>query len=264
MRCAMHATLEREFLLPHKKSFPGDSVDELTIRALLTLPELRAVEALQREVWGMRDLDVVPAHQMLAAAGAGGAVLGAFDRAGALVGFCYGFMGWREGRRLFYSHMAGVRAAHRGRGVGYALKRAQREFALARGVDWMVWTFDPLQAANAHLNLHRLGVRASRYYVDYYGEMADALNRGVESDRLEVDWRLAEDRGEMLMGGEGGMRRVEIPGDFDAILRTDPARARAWRVRTRGQFQDAFAQGYEAVDFVAGAYLLTRRAGAAR
>lgn len=245
-------------------------MDDVVIRPLTALPEFRRVEAMQREVWSMPDLDVVPSHQLLAAAGAGGVVLGAFDPPGALIGFCYGFVGLRDGRLLFYSHMAAVAEAHRGRAVGFELKRAQREAALARGLDWMVWTYDPLQAANARLNLHKLGARASRYHVNYYGEMPDALNRGVESDRLEVDWWLRDPRVEMLMGGEksppigseGEMRRVEIPADFGAIRRRDPALAQLTRLRTREQFQRSFAQGYEAVDFVPSAYLLKPKAAA--
>jgi len=242
-------------------------MDDVVIRLLTTLPDLRAVEGLQREVWGMPDLDVVPTHQLLAATSAGGVVLGAFDERGALVGFCYGFVGMRGGRGLFYSHMAGVVEAFRGREVGFQLKRAQREAALARGLDWMVWTYDPLQAPNAHFNLHKLGARASRYLVNYYGEMPDALNRGVESDRLEVDWWLRSQRVETLMAGEQSpaiglaedTRRLEIPNNFDAIRRTDLAAAQTWRLRTREEFQRAFAEGYEAVDFVQGAYLLRKK-----
>src|SRR2546428_11867825 len=88
--------------------------------------------------------------------------------------------------------MAGVRPGLQDRGIGFLLKRAQRQEALERGLDRMVWTYDPLQSLNASFNLRKLGVTASRYYVDYYGEMPDAINRGLPSDRLVVDWRLRE------------------------------------------------------------------------
>ncbi|MDR7451152.1 MAG: GNAT family N-acetyltransferase [Armatimonadota bacterium] len=244
-------------------------MDDIVIRPLTALADLRAVEALQQEVWGMPDRDVVPTHHLLASVSAGGLVLGAFDTTGALIGFCYGFVGLREGRPLFYSHMAGVVRSWRGRGVGFRLKQAQREAALARGLERMVWTFDPLQAPNAHLNLHRLGACASRYYVDYYGEMPDALNRGLPSDRLEVDWWLRSERVRLLAGGrppsgevldeEGALLRIEIPADFDALRRTDIEGVRRWRLRTREAFQRAFAAGYEAVDFVQGAYILRKK-----
>jgi len=247
-------------------------MDDVVIRPLTALADLRAVEALQREVWGMPDLDVVPTHHLLAAGSAGGLVLGAVDDAGMLVGFCYGFIGLRDGRTLFYSHMTGVAERWRGRDVGFKLKRAQREAALARGLDWMVWTYDPLLAANARFNLHKLGARASRYYVHYYGEMPDELNRGVDSDRLEVDWSLRSQRVDALMCGEmppprdDGVDalRLDIPADFDAIRRAEPSRAQAWRLRTREAFQRAFAEGYEAVDFVQGAYVLRKNVSGAR
>jgi len=245
-------------------------MDDIVIRPLTARTDLVAVEALQQEVWGMPDRDIVPTHHLLASVSAGGLVLGAFDRNNTLVGFCYGFVGVREGRMLFYSHMAGVVRTWQGRGVGFRLKRAQREAALARGLDRMVWTYDPLQAPNARLNLHKLGARASRYYVDYYGEMPDALNRGVPSDRLEVDWWLRSARVESLMAGarppamglardEDDARRIEIPADFDAIRRTDAEEAQRLRLRTREAFQRAFAAGYEAVDFVQGAYVLRKK-----
>jgi predicted GNAT superfamily acetyltransferase len=238
-------------------------IEEVSIRLITTLPELRRIEILQRDVWGMPDRDVVPSHQLLAANGAGGVVLGAFVPSGDLVGFCYGFIGLRNGRALFYSHMAAVVEAHRGKNIGFRLKRAQREEAMARGLDWMVWTYDPLQAANAHLNMHKLGARASRYYVNYYGEMDDELNRGIPSDRLEVDWWLRDPRVVRLMRGErspapsaGDAVRIDVPANLGEIRRSDPAQLRQWRQRTREGFMELFARGYEAVDFVDGAYVL--------
>lgn len=164
----------------------------ITVRPITDAGGLRAVELLQRDVWGMPDLEVVPSHQLVAAVAAGGAVLGAFDEEGTLLGFCYGFVGLRDGRLLFYSHMAGVRPDYQDRDIGFLLKRAQRQVALDAGLDHMVWTYDPLQAANASFNLRKLGAIAARYYVDYYGEMPDAINRGMPSDRLEVDWSLRD------------------------------------------------------------------------
>lgn len=237
-------------------------MSEVSIRSITALPEMRRIERLQREVWRMPDRDIVPSHHLLAASSAGGIILGAFDESGDLIGFCYGFVGLRRGRHLLYSHMAGVAESHRGRGIAFRLKRAQREEALARGLDWMVWTYDPLQAANAHLNLHKLGTRASRYYVNYYGEMEDELNRGMPSDRLEVDWWLRDPRVEALMRGEhrplpnDDAVRVDIPPRLDDMRRNTPALLEQSRQRTRDAFLDLFARGYEAVDFVDNAYLL--------
>ncbi|HEY3246966.1 MAG TPA: GNAT family N-acetyltransferase [bacterium] len=242
-------------------------MDDLAIRLIDDIDGFVAVEALQREVWNMDDLDVVPVHHLRAAANAGGVVLGAFTGGGELVGFSYAFTGLRGGSPLLISHMTGVRADHRGRGVGFALKRAQRDAALARGIDRVVWTFDPLQRANAAFNHHKLGAVASRYYVDYYGAMRDGINRGTESDRLEVDWWVADPRVDALMRGgdpdrHSGPARVEIPADF-AMLKTQfPEQARAWRTATRQALLDSFAAGYEVVDFVQTAYILDRRTDA--
>lgn len=260
-------------------------VGDIEIRPITDLETLRAVESLQQEIWGMPDRDVVPAHQLLAAAGAGGVTLAAFAAGGTMIGFCYGFVGLREGRPLLYSHMAGVADGWRSTGVGFQLKRAQREEALARGLDRIVWTFDPLQSANAHFNLHKLGAEARRYYVNYYGEMPDELNRGIESDRLEVEWPLTAPRVVRAMTGTGSeveadaregaaaaqfairasgdpprpeeaaplpeapTVRLAVPGDFTDLRRRDPARARAWREATRRAFLAYFGRGYAAVDF---------------
>jgi predicted GNAT superfamily acetyltransferase len=249
--------------------------ETITIHTVTDVAELRAVEDLQMEVWGMPERDVVPLHHLLAASGAGGRVLGAFTPEGKLVGFCYGFAGVRGGRTLFYSHMAGVLPEFRDQEIGFRLKQAQRETALAGGFEWMVWTYDPLQAGNAYFNLHKLGAESRRYTVNYYGEMRDELNRGTDSDRLEVDWWLHDPRVEALMRGEASARgevskappgdvlRIEVPPDITSLRRRDPAAASRWRETTRRQFLDAFAARYVAVDVERlpdrTAYLLIRR-----
>lgn len=255
---------------------------QITIKPLKDTESMRRVEALQTEIWGMPDLDVVPSHQLLAAAGAGGAVLGAFEPGGTMVGFCYGFAGWREGRPLFYSHMAGVRGAYQLQDVGFRLKCAQREAALAMGFDHAVWTYDPLQSVNARFNLHKLGATAKRYYIDYYGEMPDALNRGLDSDRLEVDWVLRSQRVQEAISRSASARDweeapyalegrphplgvapgepnlalgapvvlLEVPTDFAALRQRGLHLAQAWRAATRAALVHYFRRGYRAVDFL--------------
>jgi predicted GNAT superfamily acetyltransferase len=246
------------------------TAESIAIRAVTDIAELRAVEDLQIRVWGMPERDVVPLHHLLAASGAGGRVLGAFTPEGKLVGFCYGFAGVRNGRALFYSHMAGVLAEFRDKRIGLRLKQAQREAALAGGLEWMVWTYDPLQSGNAYFNLHKLGAESRRYYVNYYGEMHDELNRGADSDRLEVDWWLRDPRVEALMRGEAAAAsaregiRIDVPADITSLRQRDPPAAAKWRETTRRQFLEAFAAGYVAVDVERlperTAYVLARRA----
>ncbi len=258
-------------------------MDDIMVRPLVDLAALHEVEVLQRAIWGMSPEGIVPAHQLLAATTAGGVVLGArTSSAGVLVGFSYGFVGQREGRLLFYSHMTGVHRDFRGADIGFRLKCAQRDFVLAQGIDRIVWTFDPLVAANGYFNLHKLGAVAQRYYVNYYGEMDDELNRGLPSDRLEVDWWLRSLRVERTIGGdrqghrwEGSVPvltahplgsalapelprfevdapvlRSEMPPALGALKTDDADLARHWRTATREVFLHYFSRGYRAVDFL--------------
>lgn len=160
-----------------------------TIRELRTLDECRAVVGIQEAVWG-KDGETVPASVLLVSAKSGGILLGA-EVDGGLVGFVWSLPGIRDGRLIHWSHMTGVVTAHRGRGVAMALKLAQRARALAQGAEAIEWTFDPLQAANAHFNLHVLGALGAKYAVNVYGSLAGQLHRGTPTDRLIVEWNLA-------------------------------------------------------------------------
>jgi len=170
---------------------------DVEIRPVRTHEEYRAVERLQREVWGLQEVEVVPDHLLVTVQKDGGLVLGAFE-AGAeegserLVGFVFGFVGLSpDGRVKHCSHMAGVAPACRDHNVGYRLKLAQRREVLAQGIDLITWTFDPLESRNARLNFHKLGVVCRTYLRDLYGSMRDALNVGLPSDRFQVEWHIA-------------------------------------------------------------------------
>ena len=259
------------------------------IRPLVSIDEYSAAEQLQREVWGFVDVEVVPLHVLLTAAKNGGAALGAFD-GDALVGFAFGFLGRDELGVKHCSHMLGVAPGARRRGIGEALKWAQREHVLDGGVERMTWTYDPLLAPNARLNLHRLGAVCRRFRPNVYGELRDDLNRGLPTDRFEVDWWLESpsvtsradgaplpaavtdaDVGTLpaVLDSEdaGGVRapvlppsgresqdapkvRAEIPADLSAVKRHDPTLARAWVEASRGVFPALFARGYAATDLL--------------
>ena len=160
----------------------------IEIRPIEGRDELRAVEALQRDVWHCSDLEILPAIHMIAARAVGAILLGAFEDA-ELVGFVYGFPGFEGEHRVIHSDMLAVRESHRDRGLGRALKFAQRDAALERGIDRITWTFDPQQTRNAFLNLEKLGVIADRYLRDFYGETTSPLHAGG-TDRLWVTWHL--------------------------------------------------------------------------
>ena len=196
------------------------------IREIRGIDELRAVEALQREVWDCNDLEVLPAIHMIAAREVGAILLGAFD-GGELVGFVYGFPGFEGEHRVIHSDMLAVRAGLRDRGLGRALKLAQREAALARGVDRITWTFDPLQTRNAFLNFEKLGVVADRYLRDFYGHTSSPLHAGG-TDRIWVTWHLRE--------------RPAFQPSAERVAVTT-------REETRRAFESAFAAGLIAVGF---------------
>ncbi|MEW6568984.1 MAG: hypothetical protein AB1449_12625 [Chloroflexota bacterium] len=269
--------------------------EQIVIRPLESPDDLSQAEALQAVVWPGSDLDVVPAHLMAAIVHNGGVVLGAFDGAH-LVGFVLGFLGTDSGtpgrmamaRLKHCSHQLGVLPEYRDRGVGLLLKKAQRQAVIAQGVRLATWTYDPLQSRNAHLNIRRLGAVCRTYLREVYGEMRDALNVGIPSDRFQVDWwvtsrRVAErlegkrppldlahfySAGAVLLNpaalGDDGLPRppdhldrpqgtlalVEIPPDFQAIRDRDLGLARAWRMHTRDIFENAFQRGYIVTDFV--------------
>src|SRR5256714_13105854 len=160
------------------------------VRLVRSHDEFAACEAMSRDIWGAAERNVVPRELLLTMQHNGGLVHGAFLPAGQLVGFCFAFLGRRDGQLRLCSHQLGVLEAFRGSGIGIALKQAQRYDALRLGVELVTWTFDPLEARNAYINLHRLGCIARLYDRDHYGAMEDELNRGLPSDRLEAEWWL--------------------------------------------------------------------------
>lgn len=162
------------------------------VRDIHSIDEMHVTEDIQREVWGLADLDIVPAAQMKAAVHAGGQLTGAFED-GIMIGFAYGIVATPHGPGMagigLHSHMVAVRERGRQRGVGRALKWHQRLWCLERGMAWSTWTFDPLQSRNAKLNFEHLGVVSHEYLVDFYGVMAGPLG-GNDSDRLVALWLL--------------------------------------------------------------------------
>lgn len=237
---------------------------------------------LQREVWGLSDLEITSAIQLVATVHAGGLLLVA-DTAGEVVGFCYAFAALRGGEAHLHSDMLAVRPSARGLGVGLRLKWAQREEALARGLRLVTWTFDPMRAGNARLNLRHLGAVSRELLPDFYGTTSSALHHGLATDRLLVRWELESPAVARRAAGEpvktpdldglpalnevtwgGGVPAssaprldldrpfllLEIPGDWDAVVHADAGLAREWQDVVRRAFASAFARGYAAADFV--------------
>ena len=240
----------------------------ISIRPIETFAELRAVEELQKEVWGVPDLDVVPLTHLVAVKAAGGVLLGAFDRQ-TLVGFVYGFVAQEDGAIAHHSHMLAVKTAYRNFNLGHKLKLAQREAVLAQGIDLITWTFDPLQSLNAHFNFTKLGVISDRYVINFYGEEAASFLHQTGTDRFWVKWLLTSDRvvqrlkmTRPVLENPSDRLLIEIPGDINTLQRENPELAREWRQRTRDQFIQAIDAGYTVRDFYReaerGVYILGR------
>ena len=244
----------------------------LTYRPLVTPEDAAACFELQGEIWGTV-FDRVPASLLRITTKIGGLAIGAFDDSGTLVGFVYGLAGLRDGQAIHWSHMLGVREAARGMGVGRHLKEMQRAILARRGISRVLWTFDPLQARNAHLNFNRLGVSLVDYVENMYGITASPLHLGLATDRLIV---MLPTTGAVAArtsrngptAGSGSVPvltpfprvgdiqvdlddttvphvLIEIPADLHQVITTTPDLAGTWRLATRGNFQRALHRGYE-------------------
>ena len=265
----------------------------MLIRRLTTLDDCRKVAALERVVWGYSDSeDVVPPPVLIVSIKRGGILLGAFDGSDELKGFVFSMPGVKDGRLIQWSHMLGVAPEAREAGVGLRLKLAQRDEALSAGVEVIEWTFDPLQAQNAHLNFARLGVIVEEYEQNIYGDSSSPLHQGTPTDRFVAEWRLTSPHVERRLAAqttsflrdsavmaavlvnpsvefEGKLAPgtpvldslaerllVEIPTGFGDLLTRNPELALEWRMTTRTIFTTYFARGYRVVDF-----FLSREAG---
>ncbi len=260
---------------------------ELRFRDLHTADEFRQVMALEQEVWGFTDLnDMVTVPVFTITVKRGAILIGAYDETDRMVGFVYSIVGMKPPRQVLqWSHMLGVLAEYRNSGLGRALKLAQRERALAQGYELVEWTYDPLQAMNAHLNFTKLGVVAEEYHRNVYGESTSVLHKGTPTDRLVAQWWIAEPHVERRVAPAGVIairtdelsdaapinvtqpvqawlansevflardeRRLtlEIPMGFTDMQREAPALALEWRMQTRDVFEEYFRRGYRVVDF---------------
>jgi len=156
------------------------------------MDEYRACVALQEEIWGRGFSERVPVAILKVTQELGGVAAGAFARDGHLDGFVFGMTGLdREGTLVHWSDMLAVRPEAEGSGLGTDLKAFQRDTVRERGVRWMRWSFDPLRARNAHLNLNKLGATVTEYRRDMYGDTASRLHAGVGTDRFVASWDLA-------------------------------------------------------------------------
>src|SRR5579863_10152255 len=223
--------------------------DSVVIRSCHGLEELRACVALQKEVWNFTDAELIPLRMFVVAEKVGGQVMGAF--AGSeMVGFALSVPGTRSGQVYLHSHMLAVRKDHRNSGLGRRLKLLQREDAVARGIELIEWTFDPLEIKNAYLNIEKLGAVARRYNINQYGITSSPLQGGLPSDRLIAEWWLKSKRVEALLatGKNPSFQRetsIDVPAQIYDWKAAAETRAKAQQVqeRNREDFLRAFSDG---------------------
>jgi predicted GNAT superfamily acetyltransferase len=255
----------------------------ITYRDLTSLDDFAVVVDLEREIWGPGYDEVVPVPILAVSVHSGGILIGAFDGE-EMIGFVYSLPGIKDGKPTQWSHMAGVLPAYQSRGLGHQLKLLQRERALNAGLDLVQWTYDPLQAMNAHLNFAKLGVVVEEYAVNIYGVSGSPLHGANPTDRFVADWWIRKPHVERRLApaamslrdqgvAEAGRinravpagdwfecgpvdltldaRRlaVEIPMGFTEMLSKAPELALAWRMATREIFTTYFGRGYRAVEF---------------
>lgn len=248
---------------------PLPSHGKTEVRVLRELGDLNEAVEVIKGVWGKTGGGLLPVELLRAYAHAGDPVLGAFQvDSGRMIGICVGFLALPEpGDLHLHSHMTGVTPGIQHRGIGFALKSSQRDWCLERGISEVRWTVDPLLASNAWFNVVKLGGTAHAYLPRFYGDMDDDLNRGEQTDRLEMSWRVDSPRVGAIFSGQGANgdspkveRTVAIPPDYYALRKADPEEAARHRARVRTQLTEAFDDGLEISGYTRETgYQLTRR-----
>lgn len=251
-------------------------------RSLESIDDLEKIVDLEMLVWGLPPRDAVPSNLLHAMVNTGSLVVGAYDDNN-LIGMALMFPTSRSNKKLLWSHMAAVHPDYQSQRIGFELKQFQRKWALENGYLEIGWTFDPLQRGNANFNLHVLGGATNTYHENFYGEMNDGINAGLPSDRVEVIWKLRNQRVKRLSEGKQPPSLFSMPDNIDEIcllhsvgnqpalnklvsrpnilLAEIPAKistlkeisrelALEWRLALRDTFQTAFQAGYSAQDFV--------------
>ncbi|MCM3906213.1 MAG: GNAT family N-acetyltransferase [Pyrinomonadaceae bacterium] len=239
-------------------------MEEIAIRECVTVEELDQCVKLQREVFGLPDLEISPRRHLIVSRQAGGWTIGAFTNHSSdrIVGFVHHLVALRgEDEIIGYSHMMAVHKDYQNLGLGARLKWAQRERALAEGRRFIKWTWEPMQARNAHFNLNRLGVVVRTYGENFYGTdyITDPEQpfgaKGLPSDRLFAEWELSSPRVVDLAGGGepapplGQVAAIEIPADWIGLIKRDVSLAKQEQLRVRREFERAFSAGLVCAGF---------------
>jgi predicted GNAT superfamily acetyltransferase len=237
----------------------------IQVRTLNTVPEFTDAVRLQKQVWGFAEIELLPVRLFVVASKIGGQVFGAYD-GDKMVGFCVAIPGIKpNGLTYLHSHMLGVLPEYNDRGIGRALKQAQRNEALLREIALVEWTFDPLEIKNAYFNIERLGAVVRRFVLNQYGTTSSQLHGGLPTDRCVAEWWIASLRAE---AAEAGQRpelkdvraRISVPADVARLRKKDPQKARQIQKKVSEEFLRNFDRGLAVLGFerseTEGTYLL--------
>ena len=253
---------------PWQQAHAAAAAARVELRPVTSLEDCDRILDVMIATWGHHQL--LPREMIRALGESGNVPWGAFD-GDEMVGYVLDWAGVDQEGLHVHSHMLAALPARRHQGVGYALKLSQRARALSQDIHVVRWTFDPLVARNAYLNLVKLGAVADRFFRNFYGEMTDTLNVGERSDRLVVRWHLDRDpaepkqvpsvglttvlrrgRGEQPLPGDApgpAGAFVEIPPDHAELKKAVPAAAAAWREAVADALDGCFAAGFLAASF---------------
>jgi predicted GNAT superfamily acetyltransferase len=253
---------------PTAGSEPPPSKSAIQIRALTIADEMVVMGDVFQQVWGSAT-EIIRLEMLMAISHAGGYVVGAFDMSrgddgrGEILGASVGVLAVHHDQPALHSHVTGILPGARSTGLGRAMKLHQQQWALNRGIEWIVWTFDPLVQRNAWFNIAILGAEVHEYLPHFYGTMTDAINAGDDSDRLLMAWSTATDPHTAPRDGaayldQPGVTLIPTPDDIVTLRRTDPNEVARWRGSTRSALTEALTSGSQIVGFTRdGDYVVT-------
>ena len=221
----------------------------IEIEPLTADQQFRDAVALQQTIWGFEEIELLPVRLFVTATKVGGQAFGAYAE-GRMIAFCLAIPGLKPGAKPYlHSHMLGVLPVYRDFGIGRLLKLRQRDDAIARGIDLMEWTFDPLEIKNAYFNVERLGAVVRRFVRNQYGTTTSHLHGGLPTDRCTAEWWVSSERVRSVVNGEPLTHapiaeRIRLTAEIGDIRKKDPVRARAIQAEIADRMESAFAQGF--------------------
>ena len=243
---------------PDAGVIPATPDSAIEIQVLTNADDMVVLGEVFQQVWGSLT-ELVRLEMLMAVSHSGGYVVGAFDTSrrsenhpnGQIIGASVALLATHHGHPALHSHVTGILPGARSTGLGRAMKLHQQSWARERGLEWIVWTFDPLVRRNAWFNIAILGAEVHEYLPAFYGKMTDAINAGDESDRLLMAWSTMTDLDAPVRDGSGidAHTLIPTPDDIIALRRTDPAAVAIWRTDNRAALQAVLAAGRPIIGF---------------